>query len=278
MSEEKSYFQDEHDLDVNDETYKPINGIAILSIILAVFSLMSVTIPLMVILNAVAACTAIIAIAQINKQPRFIGMKLAQFALFLAVVGGVVSLGYFLGRTAYLNSYARKHSSTLLEYILDNRYGEAYQFSISPDMRLPEGTDLVAYYGHSRIKGPGHLPPMAQIKIWQNDPPLSVVEADQRQGKFRFMGYEHIDPQDHIWYPVGCIYRYEPASPELEASTFVAVMYRREYEGDLGTTWRFRNFVILEGPRPKEGIQRIGPPTKSEDESEETTDETADGE
>lgn len=274
MNEEKSYFQDEHDLGVHDESYKPISGMAVLSFVVALFSLASIAFPFLIVLNLGAAIVAVIAILKINKLEQF-GMKLAQWSLFLAVLAGVVTLGYHWGRTAYLNSFAKKHSKTLLTHVLDNRYGEAFQFGTLPTHRLPEGTDWVKYYSDTE-RPKGEIPPWIEVLGWKSQPPLSVVEMDRRQGKFRFMGYGESRIVDHIWEPYVCIFKYEPASSDLEdeAPTFGATMLRRTYDDGRSPTWRFFEFVHIAGPQPKQGLQTVGTAPPGADEKSEAKSET----
>lgn len=255
----------DYDPDDPSAIYKPVNGLAILSILLALFSLLTIAFQSMVILNMIAAVVAMISIRQIVREPRYVGLKVAQTALFLTILAGTISLGYSWGRSAYLNGTAKAFSKTLMQLIMERRYGEAFEYSIDPMRRQPEGTDLTSYYNNSSIATPGKVPPMGEILTWLATPPLSIIEEDNHQGELRFVGFDQYKLNDHTWTPIACIYKYEPASPDLEASTFQVVMMRRIFEPPIGVSWRFFKFEVIAGPQAERGVQTINAPPPAMD-------------
>lgn len=241
--------------------YKPIHGLSIVALLVAIASLLVIAFPPLIILNMIAAVLAIFSIRHLTKSERFVGLTTAKIALFLAVVSAVFSTTHVLGRAWYLNRTARKHTLVIANLIMEGRYGEAYEYSIDPQLRKPEGTDLAAYYNINVSSKPTVPPPSMEIKIWQAVPPLEIIEKDNRRGKLRFIGYDQYKKlNDPFWEPLACVYKYEPASPDLDATTFQMVMLRRRNTAAKNTNWRLYLFDILAGPRAEKKQITIGGP------------------
>jgi len=262
---EESRFQHEYDPDDPAASYKPINSLAIVAMVFAVFSLLAVAFPVLTFINLLAAVLAIISIRQINQEPRYVGITMARFALFLAVFAATISLGYFLGRSAYLNSIARSNAEHMIRLFYSGDYGEAYDLSLAPVLRQPEGTDLRQFYNQLKPVRGHQQPPKLEILTWLAQVPLSLIEEDQRKGKFRFLGFDDFKLTDPMWKAVACEFEYEPASKDVEKPTFQMIMMRRNYADKKVARWRFLKFEYVAGPKPEEGMVEIGGPSKKND-------------
>jgi hypothetical protein len=247
--------------------YKPIHGLAVTALVLSLFSLLTAAFPGLLFVNVITVAIAVTAMLRINRSQRHVGLNLARLALFLAVLSAAFSLTYNLGRTAYLNQVARRHSRLIGELLMEGRYAEAFEYSIRPQQRKPQGTDLQEFY---RIPDkPDRPPPGLDLLAWITQPPISVIEEDRRRGKLRFLGFGRYPRPDPFVEASACIYRYEPQAPELEPSTFQMIMLRRKFKGSLDVSWQLYFLDILAGPQAEEKMVQIGGPPADEEQKEE---------
>lgn len=259
MSEIDEY----RDPDVPGADYRPVFRPAVVALIISIPGLISIAWPPALALNFIAAVVAFYSVVRIGDQSEFIGLKMAKAALLIALISGSFSVTYYGGRLWYLNRTAYEHSRVIADLIMNGRYAEAFEYSIDPPRRQPKGTNLVQYYAMpDRAAAP---PPGLDVLVWKAEVPLSVMEEDDRNGALYFEGFGRYRITDFRATAVTCIYRYEPALPELQATTFQMVFVRKKFKEPLGVAWRLYLFDVLSGPQTEKKLLKIGGPAPSDD-------------
>ncbi len=246
-------------------SYKPISGMAILALVLSVLSLGAIAWLPLVLVNLIAALSAAGVIRHIQKSDRYVGLGVAQAALFLAVLGAALALSFVFSRGWYLNRVARTHGDVIANLIMQGgRYPEAFEYSIHPPRRQPRGTDLNEYY-RIPLRPTRRKPPGADVLAWLSVAPLVSLEEDGRQGSLRFLRYGTFQSTDPFSDSASCVYEYSPDDPNQEPSVFQMVFLRRDFEGELGVQWRLLKLDRLSGPAIEQKMIQIGGPPPAED-------------
>ena len=243
--------------------YKPVSKLAVLALVLGIASLLTTAFPLLVVINVLAIGVAIFAIASISRSQNSVGLRAAQLALFLATVSAVFSVTHSWGRAWHVNRMAGEKSLVIGNLLMEGRYPEAFEYSIMPGERQPKGTDLKEYYLSSfRDGGPPPTQNQIQFLQWINQPPISIFRNDQHQGQLKQIGHGSFKLTDPFAESATCIFRYEPRTPGLEASTFQMVFVRRRIKDSRDANWRLLLFEVLAGPKVENKMIQIGgPPT-----------------
>ncbi len=231
-----------------DIEYRPFNPLAMLALALAVIGCFAIGTMFVLPVNILAALLAIFAIRQSGEGQRFSGGGVAAAALFVAVAGGVMAVTYHVGRDWYLKSTARQYSMMVLQELANGRPENALSYGLDYNFRVPQGTDLKAYYqGTDKIMNET-LEPYRQIQTWLQMTPIKEMIGDAMQGKLEFLGFgPYKRTPEWEYYPVD--YRYTPSSPELPTVEFQIVMLRRDWGSPYDIQWRSQKFVVLKGPR-----------------------------
>ncbi|MGI9518170.1 MAG: hypothetical protein ACR2NP_14035, partial [Pirellulaceae bacterium] len=167
--------------------YKPVYKQAILALVLSLACGLTLAFPGLIFLNVAVVGLAIFSISKISGSGQFVGLKVAQLALLIAVGTAAFSLSHNLGRTWYLNRVAKAHSLIIAHLMMEGRYPEAFEYTVSPRRRQPQGTDLNQYY--EIPENPDKPPPSMELLIWLDQPPINIIERDRRQGTLTKLGH-----------------------------------------------------------------------------------------
>ncbi|MDG2013344.1 MAG: hypothetical protein P8J33_07555 [Pirellulaceae bacterium] len=262
-------FNESADDSLSELEYKPIFGLSIVAFVLSLLGVASVISPPMVILNVIAAILAIFSISKIEISKRYAGMKIAQTALFLAVLFSAFSLTSTFGRSWYVCYQAKLCGEKVADLISEGRYPEAFQYTVEPNKRKPQGTDLEQLY---KIPEDISMQPSQEVMryvSWIRNPPISIIEEDGRQGDLQFLGFGRVEiDTESKRIAVSCNYRYQPKSRDLQASKF-EMIFRRILEPDSSeANWQMLGFGIQEGPKGEIEMIKITGPQKDEEEAE----------
>ena len=130
----------------DDIEYRPFNPLAMLALVLALLSCFSIATIYLVPLSFLAGILALIAARQSAGERGFSGGRVAAVALFLAIVTGVTSLTYHLGRESYVKNTARGYSMLVMQELANGRPEHALSYGVDYDFRMPPGTDLKEHF------------------------------------------------------------------------------------------------------------------------------------
>ncbi len=253
--------------------YKPIHPPVVIALGIALFGMLTIAFPIMLIVPCVAALLAILALWKIHRSEYsrsdsvpLGGAAIGKFALFLAMFTIAVSLSHTMGRTWYLHRVVKKHSDVLMETVLAGRYAEGWEYGTEAPARQPKGTDLEKFY-LIEDSVPGLMaPPAVMLAAWCESPPVYSIFQDNGKGKLTFLGYEEYTRQDPFWESVGCVYKYESVTPDYQDTFFRVQFMRRVYPSKLGVQWRFRRWEQISGPKRVGEMRILGPAGKKKKE------------
>ena len=254
---------------LSDPEYKPIYGLSIVAFILSLLGVASIISPPFVIVNLITIILAIFSISKIDVSKRYAGMKIAQMALFLAVLFSAFSLTSTFGRSWYICYQAKLCSVKVADLIRAGRYPEAFQYTVEPRKRKSQDTNLEQLYQIPDDISTQPSQSVMRYASWISNPPISIIEEDGRQGELQFLGYGRIesDPESNRT-AVACNYKYQPKSKDLQASKFEMIFRRILKPGSTEADWQMLGFGIQEGPKGEIEMIKITKPSKEAEKSE----------
>lgn len=124
----------------------PVSGLAILSMILGIFSLTAALSVSVVPFAIVVAILSALLIWKLSRDSTLSGLRLAQIGLFCAIVGGAWGITATRLTEAYLYSQARVHAKLFLEVLASGKIYDAFELTQPEPSRQVTGTDIEAYY------------------------------------------------------------------------------------------------------------------------------------
>lgn len=240
------------DQDEWERDYLPFRVSALIATVIAFISLLALVFPKLFVLPIIAIIVSLLALRGFGTPPRFSGLGVAKFALFMSVFSLVVSVGYHEGRKWYIHRTAYQHSQIVTECVMNGEFFKVWEYMKEPFIRWPKETDLSYVYSrefHQKEGKGGAKSPYVLLNAWTAIPPVSIIRRDNREGKMEFIGFKdytrgEIDPH---YEQVACDYLYTPAKKAISPSLFRIIFLRRDYGGNAGVQWRVRKMQVLEG-------------------------------
>jgi hypothetical protein len=130
--------------------YRAVSKPAIVAALLGLLSFTAMVHPLLLILPLVAIVAALLALrAMAANTTELTGRRLALVGMALGVFFGSAAVGRLISRDTLLVARAQRVADDWLQLARENRREEAYEMTLSPKHRQPEGSDLAKYYASS---------------------------------------------------------------------------------------------------------------------------------
>ncbi len=252
-----SSFDDRPD-ELIDESYRPLNTLAVVALfvsVLSLFALANLLVVAMSVFGMILALTALyIGRPRENRNQGMAGNFLAYAALWLSVFSAVCGVTAELSKQRYLGQHAIKYSRIFLDELFAQNFHSMYEFAKDPTDRLTKGKDLNKHYQRTILHDGEQYPPAFEIVAWKQMQPTKAMLDDNLEGKLELIGIGEFD-RDLRHDIIGVDYRYTPASPENPELEFRVFMLRREYTKPLFVQWQSKTFEILKGPRDQTKIE-----------------------
>jgi len=155
--------------------YRRMSSLAVIALIVAVVSAVSLIHPLLWVVPAAAFVLALSALRQIGRSPELAGRNVALSALILALVLGSWSVSWVLTRQAMITRQAREHAERWFDLVREGKLREAHQLTKPAFERAPDGESLSEFYARETVKTPPSL---------ADDPEMMVLSPQQELDQF----------------------------------------------------------------------------------------------
>ncbi len=139
------------DPDADEQFQKSPQGMAIVTLILGLFSPLALLKPMFWVLPISAAALGAVSLFTLARDPEKFGRKAALLGLVLALFFGAWSSSRYFSRVKWLEGVAREKADIWFELVKEDRLLEAHQLHLRFDRRAPQGTSLVQYYAEGDV-------------------------------------------------------------------------------------------------------------------------------
>jgi hypothetical protein len=176
------------------EQYRPVSGLAVVALILGLFSLTAWVEPFLIFVAAVGALVGVAAIWQVAAgAPEMLGRKAAIVGLFLSifVLVGVASKGYT--HRALIRNEAKRFAGQWFEFLLDHQPEKAFAMTresgVEPEpltiegeaIAPPEGPSAAGYARLPEVHALLQLGDRAQVRYYQTELQTRKESGDEIQ-------------------------------------------------------------------------------------------------
>jgi hypothetical protein len=131
--------------------YQVVNGWSVVALILAVLSISSLVLPLLLVFSLLAIIISLVALSKVQREPHlFMGRRLAILSLVIAVIVG----GWTLSRRYFFNARmfaaAESNVDNWFQLIKEGKQEEAHQLTLLAGMRTSGRMTLQEYYQNEK--------------------------------------------------------------------------------------------------------------------------------